>query len=133
MLHANATRERDVEAVRPADDQPVVGRNVPPVAKRTLEIDGSQWRSQKDFYDALSDLLGGVERHCRSSGALLETMIYYPNLNTEQPPYEVVITNASTELRPLLFDFACGVAESRQERRASRAWGDDVEVVVTVA
>ena len=133
MLHSDAVRERDTGTVLLADDQPVVRRDGGPAAIRTLEINGSQWRSQKDFYDALSDLLGGVERHCRSSGAILESMIYYPDLNVEKPPYEVVITNASAELRPFLIDFACGIAEARQDRWASRKWGDDVEVVVTIA
>jgi len=130
MPHSNPVREHDVLL---AGDQPIVRWNVRPGAIRTLEIDGSQWRSQKDFYDALSDLLGGVERHCRSSGAILETMVYYPDLNMEQPPYEIVITNASAELRPFLFDFACGVAGARQDRWVNPKWGDDVGVVVTVA
>ena len=60
-------------------------------------------------------------------------MIYYPDLNTRQPPYDILITNAPAELRPFLFDFACGVAQARQDRRASPEWGDDVAVVVTVA
>ena len=103
------------------------------MALRTLEIDGTRWRSQKDFYDALSDILGGVERSCRSSGAFLETMIYYPELNALQPPYEVVITNPSEELRPFLIDFACGIAEARMDRLTNPTWGDDLDVVVTVA
>jgi len=133
MLHSDAVRERDTKTVQLADDRPVVRRDGRPAAIRTLEINGGQWRSQRDFYDAVSDLLGGVERNGRSSGAILETMIYYPDLNMEQPPYEIVITNSSAELRPFLFDFARGVAEARQDRWANPKWGDDVEVVVTVA
>ena len=133
MLHSQAVRERGTERVLLADDQPVVGNGVRSAVRRTLEIDGSQWRSQRDFYDALTGLLGSVERHCCSSEAVVETMIYYPDLNTQQPPYDIVITNASAGLRPFLFDFARGVAEARQDRRVNPAWGDDVGVVVTVA
>ena len=133
MLHSNSERGHDTRTFLLVDDQPLFRRDARPAAMRALEINGSQWRSQKDFYDALSDLLGGVERHCRSSGAFLETMIYYPELNLAQPPYEVVITNSPAALRPFLFDFACGVAEARQDRRVNPRWGDDMEVVVTVA
>ena len=132
-MHANSVRGNDSNSLLWADDRPVVRRRLRSVAGRTLEIDGSQWRSQRDFYDAMSDLLGGVERTCRSSRAFLETMIYYPELNAVQPPYEVVITNSSAELRPFLCDFACGVAEARLDRWTDPTWGDDVEVVVTVA
>jgi hypothetical protein len=133
MLHSDTARRPDTSTVLLAGDPPVVRWGVRSEAIRRLEIDASQWRSQKDFYDALSDLLGGVERHCRSSGAILETMIYYPYLNTEQPPYEIVITNCSARLRPFLCDFARGVAEARQDRWANPKWGDDIEVVFTVA
>src|SRR5688572_3121409 len=116
MLHASPVRGSDSHPLLLADDRPVVRRRYRSVALRTLEIDGGRWRSQRDFYDALSDLLGGVERTCRSSRALLETMIYYPDLNAVRPPYEIVITSSSAELRPFLVDFACGVAEARLDR-----------------
>lgn len=133
MLHSNSVRGHDTRTFLPVDDRPPLRGDFRPAIMQTLVIDGSEWRSQKDFYDALSDLLGGVERHCRSSGAFLETMIYYPELNLQQPPYEVAITNSPAELRPFLFDFACGVAEAREDRRANPRWGDDIVVVVTVA
>ena len=133
MLHSNSVSGYDTRTFPLTDDQPVARRGVRSAAMRTLQIDGSQWRSQKDFYDALSDLLGCIERDCRSSGVFVEAMIYYPALNSERPPYEVVITNSSAELRPFLSDFACGVAEARQDRWANPKWGDDMEVVVTIA
>jgi hypothetical protein len=133
MLHSNAVRGGDIRTVRLADEQLDVRTGVRSPAMRTLEINGSQWRSQKDFYDALTDLLGGVERNCRSSGVFLDTMIYYPGLNLEQPPYEVLITNSPAALRPFLSEFACDVAEARQDRRADPELGDDVAVVITVA
>jgi hypothetical protein len=102
-----------------------------PAPRRSLEIDGSRWRSRRDFYDALSGALGSVERDCRSSASLLETMVYHPALNTVQPPYAVVIRNPSAALEPFVRDFARSVAEARDDRSADP--GGDVEVVVTVA
>jgi len=133
MLHSHSARGHHARIFMLADDDLLVRGDARPAAMRTLEIDGSRWRSQRDFYDAMSDLLGGVERTCCSSGVLIDSMVYYPELNAEQPSYEVLITNSSAELRPFLFEFACGVAEARQDRRANPKWGDDVEVVVTVA
>lgn len=114
MLHANAL---------PKSGNPAMLAGERPPAPRSLEIDGSRWRSPRDFYDALSGVLGGVERDCRSSESLLETMIDYPYLNAVQPPYEVVIRNPSAALEPFLSDFARSVADAR----------GDVGVVVTVA
>ena len=133
MLHSHSARGHHARIFMLADDDLLVRGDARPAAMRTLEIDGSRWRSQRDFYDAMSDLLGGVERTCCSSGVLIDSMVYYPELNAEQPSYEVLITNSSAELRPFLFEFACGVAEARQDRRDNPKWGDDVEVAVTIA
>ena len=133
MLHSHSARGHDARIFMLADDEVLARGDASPAAMRTLEIDGSRWRSQRDFYDAMSGLLGGIERTCCSSGVLIDNMVYYPELNREQPPYEVVITNASAELRPVLLAFACGVAEARIDRSANPRWGDDVEVTVTVA
>ena len=100
---------------------------------QTLELDGSRWRSERDFYNALAAALGSVDWHGRNSDAFLETMIYYLDLNSVQPPYEVVIRNAPEKLAPFLQDFASWVAEARQDRNDDPEWGDDVEVVVSVS
>ncbi|HEX8527117.1 barstar family protein [Allosphingosinicella sp.] len=98
-----------------------------------IELDGSQWQSQRDFYDALAAALGSVEWHGRNGNAFLETMVYFLELNAVQPPYEVVIRGAPDALRPFLADFASWVAEARRDRRDDPGWGGDVDVVVTVA
>ena len=123
MLHANTLAERRAPAMLARD----------PAAVHRLELNGSRWRSRRDFYDALSTLLGSVERDCRSSGSLLETMVYHLGLNAVQPPYEVVIRNPSDELKPFLRDFARSLAEAREDRAADPRWGDDVAVAVTLA
>lgn len=81
---------------------------------RRVELDGSGWQSQRDFYDALATALGSVEWHGRNADAFLESMIYYLDLNSVQPPYEVVVKNAPEGLRPFLRDFSSWVMGARQ-------------------
>lgn len=100
---------------------------------QTVDLDGRSWKSEGDFYDALAAALGSFDGHGRNADAFEETMIYYLDLNTVQPPYEVVIRNAPPELMPFLRKFASWIAEARQGRRDDTDWGDDVEVTVTVA
>jgi RNAse (barnase) inhibitor barstar len=100
---------------------------------QTLELDGRRWKAEKDFYDALAAALGSFDRHGRNADAFEETMIYYLDLNTVRPPYEIVVRNAPEDLLPFLRKFARWIAEARQDRRNDPDWGDDVEVVVTVA
>ena len=100
---------------------------------RTLKLDGKGWKRKEDFYDALAAALGSFDGHGRNADAFEETMIYYLELNRVRPPYEVVIRKAPKELLPFLRRFASWIAEARRDRRDDPDWGDDVEVVVTVA
>jgi RNAse (barnase) inhibitor barstar len=100
---------------------------------QTIELDGKGWRAEKDFYDALASALGSFDGHGRNADAFEETMVYYLDLNSVQPPYELVIRNAPKELLPFLRKFALWIAEARRDRADDPAWGDEVEVVVTVA
>lgn len=98
----------------------------------TLKIDGSGWTSKSDFYASLAVALGSVDWHGRNADAFLETMVYYLDFNTIQPPYVVVVENAPESLHPFLHDFASWVAEARQGRVNDPDWGDDVEVAVRI-
>jgi hypothetical protein len=95
-------------------------------------MNGSGWRSEKDFYDALANALGSVEWHGRNAAAFQETMIYYLDLNTVQPPYEVIVRDADDTLRPFLEDFASWIEQARKSRRDDPEWGDDVDVKVLI-
>jgi hypothetical protein len=99
----------------------------------TLELNGRDWQSQADFYDALAIALGSIEWHGRNAAAFEESMIYYLYLNTVQPPYEVIIRGASEAMRPFLMDFASWVEEARTARKDDPDWGDDVDVRVIVS
>ena len=98
----------------------------------TLKLDGSGWTSKNDFYDALAVALGSVDWHGRNADAFLETMVYYLDQNTVQPPYVVTVENAPESLHHFLQDFAFWVAEARQDRIEDPDWGDDVEVAVRI-
>lgn len=98
----------------------------------TIQLDGGDWTSKTDFYDALAAALGVADWHGRNADAFLETMIYYLDLNTVQPSYVVMIKNVPSALLPFTRDFASWVAEARQDRNDDPQWGDDVEVAVTV-
>jgi len=100
---------------------------------RTLQLNGSEWQSREDFYEALATALGSFDGHGRNADAFLETMIYYLDLNAVQPPYEVVVSDCNESVRPFLTDFASWVQEARADRRSDPEWGDDVDVRVIVS
>lgn len=100
---------------------------------RRLELNGSDWQARSDFYEALAAVLGSVEWHGRNADAFLETMIYLPELNAVQPPYEVVITDASAAIEPFLRDFSSWVEEARADRMADPQWGSDIDVSIVVS
>ena len=84
---------------------------------QTIELSGRSWLTMKHFYDALADALGSFEAHGRNPNAFCETMIYCLDLNSVQPPYEVVITGAHAFLKPSLREFASWVEEARTDRK----------------
>jgi hypothetical protein len=95
-----------------------------------IELDGSDWRLELDFYEALAAALGSVEWHGLNANAFEETMIYYLELNEVQPPYEIVIRHAREPMRSFAMKFASWIAEAREDRK--KCWGSDVEVAVKV-
>jgi RNAse (barnase) inhibitor barstar len=98
-----------------------------------IDLNGANWRTNQDFYDALAEALGSVEWHGRNADAFLETMVFCVYLNRVQPPYRVLISDASDDMRQFLNDFASWVQEARDERKSNPEWGDDVDVAVLVA
>lgn len=99
---------------------------------QTIELNGSGWRSDSDFYDALANALGSVEWHGRNAGAFEESMIYFLDLNTVQPPYEVIVRDADVTLRPFLEKFSSWIDNWREGRRDDPEWGGDVHVKVVI-
>ena len=99
---------------------------------REILLDGGQWKSRADFFEALAEGLGSVEWHGRNADAFLETMIYHVDLNTVQPPYVLKILNASEEVRGYVAKFALWIEEARADRRSNAEWDGDVEVRMVV-
>jgi len=99
---------------------------------REIPLDANDWKSAADFYEALAQALGSVEWHGRNPDAFLETMIYYTDLNSVQPPYKLTIRNAHADLREYLVNIASWVGEARKDRKGDPEWGDDIEVSMMV-
>lgn len=97
-----------------------------------ISLNGENWSTRQDFYDALADALGSVEWHGRNADAFLDTMVYHVDLNRVLPPYRVVIRDAPDDMRHFLTDFASWVQTARENRMAEPEWGDDVDVAVLV-
>lgn len=102
------------------------------IAMQIISLDGSDWQSKQDFYDALADALGCIDWHGRNADAFMDTMIYSLELQSMKPPYRVNINQVGEMLRPFLEEFAAWVKEARVDRKTDPNWGDDVEVSVNV-
>jgi hypothetical protein len=98
---------------------------------RTIILDGSQWRTVIDFYNALRSALGAIDGHGSSVDAFIDSMIYGGMLKTE-PPYEVLVQSVvSPEVLRDVEALSRALAEARTWRRENR--GDDVEVALRLA
>ncbi|WP_304170061.1 hypothetical protein [Phenylobacterium aquaticum] len=95
---------------------------------QTIRIDGSEWTTPLEFYDALLQALGQYEGHGRGVAAFIGSMIYGGMLQTE-PPYEVLVENVTSDLVQAEVDvLSRALAEARNDRRVR--CGDDVEVTL---
>ena len=99
---------------------------------KEIKLTGKNWRSKSDFYQILANALGSFAGHGQNADAFEETMIYYLELNTVQPPYKIVICDAPEKLKPFLNDFASWISVARDDRKNDPEWGDDVDVTVSV-
>jgi len=99
---------------------------------KIIELDASQWRSEMDFYEALLAGVGAPSWHGRNINALLETMIWYDDINAVSPPYVVRIKNASNasvrrEIAAVQGAFAA--ASESFGRQYGRAPGVSIEAI----
>lgn len=58
---------------------------------RIISLDATSWKAVSDFYTALFDALGASQKHGRNPNALLDVLLWYPDLNEVQPPYTIRI------------------------------------------
>jgi len=100
---------------------------------RRIDLDAATWSTVLDFYDALLKALGAPDWHCRSIGALVDTMIWHDEINAVSPPYTVAISNATSlhpEIRAEIGDLAQALRDARAE--FSRSERRDVDVQLDV-
>jgi hypothetical protein len=57
-----------------------------------IELDGRNWRTVVDFYDALLTALRAPDWHGRSVGALIDSMIW-GGINAVEPPYTIRLSS----------------------------------------
>ena len=62
---------------------------------KIIELDGSNWTTVLDIYDALFIALGAPEIHGSSPDALVDSMIW-GGMNELQPPYCIRILGTAT-------------------------------------
>ena len=59
---------------------------------RLIELDGKNWQSVLDFYDALLTALGSPDWHGASIDAMINSMIW-GEINEVEPPYTIRLVN----------------------------------------
>lgn len=57
-----------------------------------IELDGKNWQSILDFYDALRTVLGSPDWHGAGIDAMIDSMIW-GEINEVEPPYTVRLVN----------------------------------------
>ena len=97
---------------------------------REIVLDGGGWQTERDFYEALVDALGGPDWHGRNPNAFIDSMIYNIEIHDVRPPYQVVVRNIPGNMRSSLTEFAGWIEEGRQDRIKDSGWDGDVEVSV---
>ena len=88
-----------------------------------IEVDGAQWRSEDDLWDAVLGALGAPEWHGRNFDAIFDSVgepgFLAPDaarVNRVQAPFEIVVVNAG-ELEGRLRDRLTGIAETLEAVR----------------
>lgn len=62
---------------------------------RIIELDATNWKSIRDFYNALLPAIGAPKEHGTSSNALVDSMIW-GGINAIDPPYKILISGTAT-------------------------------------
>ena len=97
---------------------------------RHIVLNGADWKTCLDFYDALLAALGPLGGHGHSVDAFIDSMIYGGMLEAE-PPYEVCVRSVGDPgVRADVLELSRYIAEARAWRRAN--YGDDVDVAITL-
>ena len=98
-----------------------------------IELDGTNWTSGLDFYDALLSALGAHQGHGRNINALLDSMIWTDKVNRLVPPYEIVVRNVAHLPQDALREIELLkvlLRRAREDHRLLR--GSDVQVEFTI-
>jgi RNAse (barnase) inhibitor barstar len=84
---------------------------------RELELDGSNWKTTDDFYDAFFQAVGAPSWHGRNFNALRDSIIT-GQINKIELPYTIHISGSGKmppAVRSLVEDFCSLIKEFRSE------------------
>lgn len=87
-------------------------------------MDGKNWQTKDDFYDAFFTAVGAPDWHGRNFNALHDSIVT-GQINQIEPPYTIYISNVSeipADVKKLVEDFCSLIKELRSE-------GHKVEVI----
>ena len=100
--------------------------------RKVFDLDASEWRGFRDFYDALFVAIGAPEWHGRSVDALVDSMIW-GGINSLEPPYTVRIcgiTTTTEEVRDAVTEAQHYVSLGREEYRDQKKRDIDVGIEI---
>ena len=100
--------------------------------KKVLDLNASNWKGFRDFYDALFAVIGAPEWHGRSVDALADSMIW-GGINSVEPPYIVRICGVdptADEVRDAIAEVKRYVDLGREEHRVQKKRDIDVSIEI---
>jgi RNAse (barnase) inhibitor barstar len=96
---------------------------------RVIELNAKNWRTWRNFYDALITELGAPKGHGRNLNALVDSMVW-GGMNAVEAPYTIRILGADKLSRDLIAE----IDEAKQALAAAcgerRALGRGITVTV---
>ena len=98
---------------------------------KIIELDGSAWSEELDFWYALREALGVSRGHGTGFDAFVDSIFYHPEMLEVPPPFTIEVKHPHPTSRADVERMAAVLAEAREWRKAN--YGDDVEALLRVA
>jgi hypothetical protein len=99
---------------------------------RIITLDGKNWKTISDFYDALLAAIGAPSWHGDSPDALIDSMIW-GGINALEPPYTVRISGVGTLPKDVSDEVErakWAIGQGRKDYQKQE--GGDIEVAIEI-
>jgi len=96
---------------------------------KIIELDGANWSSSHNFFDALATSLKVVPWHGRGFDAF-EDSVFYGGMSEVEPPFKVIVFNCPAFAEKDVEQMATGWARQRESKRSYD--GEDVEATIAL-